>query len=1268
MRALSRWITLIVISVLLGIPVLNQAQEAESQPIPAESVPAEITAEPEVIPTEAPSETVTPATPESAPPPVETATPETTAEAPLPELTAEPTDAPAAEAPIWQASAELSGLRIAAGETLRFSVSVLDEQGIVRILLAEDAAFPDRVLIRPASAVDSAGATLTTAQIDYTAPAGFSGPDSLQLIAINAAGLRAESIIVIEVLPALASPEPLPSVIRVIQYNPAAPEAAIQAMLAELGARELDRIPAIGSMKVQMDARQQDSSAAIASVQRNPQASRAGLSSIEPLVEYSLSFVPNDPFFTNEPFTGSPQWNLRGLTEGGTYVDLAWDLAPKRGSGITVAVLDTGIDFSHPEFIGQTVPGWDFVNDDNNPQDDEGHGTHVSGIIAARTGNNIGIASVAHRARIMPVKVCSFEGFCNSFDIAAGIVFAVDNGARVINMSLGGEGVSTITQVAVNYALSRNVVVVAASGNTGGTTYQYPASYDGVISVASSTLTGGISSFSTRNNRVTVAAPGSDILSTYPLAFNTSPLANGYLYLSGTSMATPHVAGLVALIMAEGVATTPASVRAALICGAVNPAPVDGEGRNDTYGYGLIQADFSLTWRGNSSACQVTAANDDIRNATTLRVPFDVTQSVHSRSVVRFAAEDPVLSCAASFTQSLWYRFTPPSDDIYLFSTIGSNYDTVMGIYTGTPGAMNSLDCNDDAYLTQAALGIPLKRGVNYFIMVASKGDTPVNDRTLSLQIRRGIGLLNRDQQENVANMAYTGTWARSSVAAASSGFVMQTTDNSATASFLVRGNGLNIGYSVGPNMGNMQVLVNGVLRATINGRAALFAANQTLLLSDLGRPGSLNLVTLRRATSVDGPIQFDRVRLLDNNSVTLRPITTRVDDRSTSLVYSGTWETVTPEPSAGAYLSTLTRSTTTGSRVTFRMRGTGLIINRMTGPSHGTLSVYVNGLLHESISNEMSSGIRPFIVSGLPTGEYVVQLELNAASILALDSVQALTQRTLAPNTLTDNANAALIYGGAWTAISDPVAQARTLTTNLDSAENRAIAGFSFTGNVLCVGYKRQPGGGSYAIQMGRTAYYSETFATAGSEAYAVEHCTPVLSDTTHDVTLIRQSGGPIAIDYIRTRRAVVFTPASGLIAENHPGISYTTPSHWTTIRQRSLGGFNFQGGQARTSTVNQASLSFYIEGSGLILYTATGPLAGGVEVWVNGVRRNFDVDGAPYTYLDLWGSGIERWRPVGFGIANLSPGLHRIELRALTFWAGGPYSFDFDGLRVLP
>ena len=313
--------------------------------------------------------------------------------------------------------------------------------------------------------------------------------------------------------------------------------------------------------------------------------------------------VPNDPLY-------SYQWHLDNARYGGIRMEEAWDIST--GSGVIVAVIDTGVAYENygrrykqaPDLAKTCfVLGYDFVNNDNHPNDDNSHGTHVAGTIAQSTNNNIGVAGVAFSACLMPIKVLDKNGNGYYPDVAEGIYFATDNGAHVISMSLGGSFSSDTLENALAYAYGKGVTIVAAAGNEyeNGNPAIYPAAYDAyVIAVGATRYDETRAYYSNTGDYVDLTAPGGDIRvdqngdvygdGVLQNTFNPNtknPRDFGYWFFQGTSMATPHVSGVAALILQKNPTWTPADVREALEKTAEDKG---ASGWDPEYGWGIVDA------------------------------------------------------------------------------------------------------------------------------------------------------------------------------------------------------------------------------------------------------------------------------------------------------------------------------------------------------------------------------------------------------------------------------------------------------------------------------------------------------------------------------------------------------------------------------------------------------------------------------------------------------------------------------------------------------
>ncbi|MGD0494775.1 MAG: S8 family serine peptidase [Candidatus Bathyarchaeia archaeon] len=302
---------------------------------------------------------------------------------------------------------------------------------------------------------------------------------------------------------------------------------------------------------------------------------------------YKAVYTPNDPYW-------SYQWNMPRIK-----ADQAWDTY-KGSTSVVVAIVDTGIDYNHPDLAAHyKAGGYDWVNNDPDPRDDFGHGTHCAGIVAAVINNGIGVAGVG-QSSFLAEKVVDNTGYGSWSNIASGITHATDNGAKVISMSLGGTDYSSLIDSACTYAWNNGDLLVAAAGNNNmsiDTTPFYPASLSMVIAVSASDSSDVKASFSNYGNKIELAAPGVGVLSTMPtyhVTMNDPPYyeSMNYDYMSGTSMACPHVAGLAALVWGHNTSLTNSQLRTCLDAGVDDLGTL---GKDIYYGYGRINAYKALT-------------------------------------------------------------------------------------------------------------------------------------------------------------------------------------------------------------------------------------------------------------------------------------------------------------------------------------------------------------------------------------------------------------------------------------------------------------------------------------------------------------------------------------------------------------------------------------------------------------------------------------------------------------------------------------------------
>ncbi len=393
-----------------------------------------------------------------------------------------------------------------------------------------------------------------------------------------------------------------------VKFKPGTDESTIASINAKHGAAVSKKIEKIGVLKLKL-ASGVDPAAVRAAYASDPSVEFA-----EPNFAVRALLTPNDPNLTE-------QWALHNTGQTGGIPDSdidapeAWDFE-NGDPAILTAVVDTGVDLDHPDLAGRILQGRDFVNDDNDAQDDNGHGTFMAGVIAALTHNGVGMAGVTWFGQILPVKVLDSGGGGFIADVADGIIFAADNGADIINLSLGTSDNSLTLGNAVKYAFDKGSVLVAAVGNENGPVV-YPAAYDPyVLGVAATDHNDQRASFSNFGPEVDVAAPGVSIFSTY---FNDT-----YLIASGTSASAPFVSGVAGLVLSQDPALTPDQLmqRIKSTSQDVNQGSFPGE--DDYLGSGRVNAFNALT---------ITPPSEEVFNAT-IAYTYDsngnqVTRTIH---------------------------------------------------------------------------------------------------------------------------------------------------------------------------------------------------------------------------------------------------------------------------------------------------------------------------------------------------------------------------------------------------------------------------------------------------------------------------------------------------------------------------------------------------------------------------------------------------------------------------------------------------------------
>jgi len=396
----------------------------------------------------------------------------------------------------------------------------------------------------------------------------------------------------------------------IVKFKPGVSHENIKSINARHGTSDIDTSPFAGFKRIRIP-KGKTVPEMVAIFNKNPEVEYAEANSIV----YAFG-IPNDPLYKyqwhlDDSFKSNPYGGANG---GGINIDSARDIT---GSGVIVAVLDTGGAYENngpyvkaPDLDCTTfVQGYDFVNNDLHPNDDNSHGTHVIGTIAQCTNNGLGVAGVAPGSSIMPVKVLNGDGSGTLQQLVDGIYYATNNGSKVISMSLGfppGYFPDKSLTNALDYAYSHGVTCVAAAGNDGRNIVSYPAAYKTCIAVGATRYDETRARYSNYGSALDIMAPGGDtridqngdgyVDGVLQNTFNPNtknPAEFSYWFFQGTSMATPHVSGVAALLISNGNATTPDDVRAALQSTAEDKGT---PGWDRYYGYGIVDAKKALGW------------------------------------------------------------------------------------------------------------------------------------------------------------------------------------------------------------------------------------------------------------------------------------------------------------------------------------------------------------------------------------------------------------------------------------------------------------------------------------------------------------------------------------------------------------------------------------------------------------------------------------------------------------------------------------------------
>lgn len=378
-----------------------------------------------------------------------------------------------------------------------------------------------------------------------------------------------------------------------VKFKPTLTGSAVASTLSSYRLKKIKRIPKLNIYKLQIP-KSLTVQEMVYALNQNPDVEYA-----EPNYIAYIVTTPNDALFSYQYalFNSGQSIGSPGSPQGTERADIkataAWE-ETKGDNQVIIAVIDTGVDLLHPDLKNKVLSGGrDFANEDFDATDDNGHGTHVAGIAAAETNNTEGIAGVAWNCKILPIKAMDFEGSGYYDWIIDAIRWASDNGANVINLSLGGEADAQSLKDAVRYAFQKGIVIAAAAGNE-STAVIFPAAYDDYcLAVAATDYKDIRTDWSNFGPEVDVAAPGERVISCVPTWF-WGPDSLPYAFGFGTSMATPHVAGLAALIKSLKPWLKASEIMDIIRYTADDTNKTDYSGVDEFIGYGRINMEKAL--------------------------------------------------------------------------------------------------------------------------------------------------------------------------------------------------------------------------------------------------------------------------------------------------------------------------------------------------------------------------------------------------------------------------------------------------------------------------------------------------------------------------------------------------------------------------------------------------------------------------------------------------------------------------------------------------
>lgn len=550
------------------------------------------------------------------------------------------------------------------------------------------------------STTDASGTVIV-----YTSQPGYTGPDALAYTLTDTTGASHSATVQIDVVPApdraaaapdpalYSDPLPAPEIVPyeyLLYYRPGMSTRDVNLMVRRHRGAVQRWYPELNAAKVRMVY-----PTWVDALSQQPQ-----VLFLEPNLRRVTALAASDPDV-------ALQWALNAID---AYD--AWDTATGSPE-IQIAVIDTGVYRGHTDLYAHWLPGFDTTINRRGGNDPYGHGTMVAGVANAEANNGLGIAGVAWDARTLPVRVVDRYGATSAY-IAQGVMYAANQGAQVINISLTGPGWSRIERDAINYAVAHGSVIIAAAGNSADAVPRYPAAYDHVIAVASTNPDNTRADFSSYGPTIDIAAPGREIYTTLR--------PNTYGYADGTSLAAPQVAGVAALVWSAGRATTPTGVTEAVLCTALD---LGAPGRDDYFGRGLVQAAAAVNYTPGSSCLPAAADHDDIAAP---RVINTFPSSYADTADLTYAtswSDDP-LPCQGAGAHTVWYEMHVPIYGTVTLDTQGSGFTPVLGIYEGSRGDLTEIACGS------GSMDVSFSKMKTYYVAVSSP-DPLAADWTLHL-------------------------------------------------------------------------------------------------------------------------------------------------------------------------------------------------------------------------------------------------------------------------------------------------------------------------------------------------------------------------------------------------------------------------------------------------------------------------------------------------------------------------------------------------------